>query len=77
MKRVIVFAALILPGCVMPTNPARWANKHPDWNPPQGLEYAIAQCDAKSEAVSGYDWIDKASNQCDAMDACMKAYGYE
>lgn len=77
MKRALVFVALALTGCVMPTNPARWTNKHPDWNPPQGIEFAIAQCDAKAESVSGYDWADKAINQGDAMEACMKTYGYE
>lgn len=76
MKAAIVLP-LLLSGCVTASNPARWTNLHADWNPPQGLEYAIAQCEAKAEGVSGYDWIDKASNKNDAMDACMKAYGYE
>lgn len=80
MKFIAIAASVaFLNGCVAPSGAAggTWKNVHPDWNPPQGLEYAQAQCDAKAEGVSGYDWIDASSNKYETKKACMKAFGYE
>lgn len=49
---------------------------NPSWLPEKGEEWAIADCDAKSAGVSGYDWIDAASKKADARDACLRAYGF-
>jgi len=76
MKTKAILIALSLSGCVA-NNPSRWTNKHPDWNPPQGIEYAIAQCEAKAQGTSGYDWADAALKKGAARETCMRAYGYE
>lgn len=76
MKALTLTLLVTMSGCVA-SNPARWANKHPDWNPPQGIEYAIAQCEVKAQETSGYDWADATLKKGKAKAACMKAYGYE
>lgn len=75
MKPLYMTLAACLSGCVA-AGP-RWQSKHADWHPSQGLEYAIAQCDAKAEETTGYDWADATLKKGKARAACMKAYGYE
>jgi len=53
------------------------AQHKPSWNPEQGLEWAVAQCDLKSKSAQGYDWVDSVTKPAEIMKACMKAYGYE
>jgi len=50
---------------------------HPEWVPPQGPEWAEADCDAKSAQAGGYDWVDVILRQRAARAACLKAYGLE
>lgn len=45
-------------------------------NPPGGLAQAQEVCQAKSQAVSGYDWIDAIVRRENALNACMLEYGY-
>jgi len=48
----------------------------PEWLPEKGAQWAVADCEAKAAGVSGYDWIDAASKRTDALDACLRAYGF-
>lgn len=77
MRACLLALSVAVAGCATSGNPPGWQSKHPDWHPPQGLEYAKAQCDAKAEGAGGYDWIDAALNKSEIRAACMKAYGYE
>lgn len=49
---------------------------YPRSNPPGGLSQAQKVCKAKSQAVSGYDWIDAIVRRENALNACMLEYGY-
>lgn len=75
---LMVAASLAIAGCAAVTTDPHmgWKVAHQDWTPQQGTDWALAQCRAKSEQVSGYDWIDAGSNRVDAFDSCMEAFGY-
>ncbi|MFA5385686.1 MAG: hypothetical protein WC364_13710 [Eubacteriales bacterium] len=78
MKRIkdivlIVLSIFILSSCYT----IKWCNTHPEWNPPQGYDWAATQCKARSSSVSGYDWIDSALSKQKAYNSCMASYGYE
>lgn len=80
VRLAVLVAALAAHGCASlnasPNGAAWWRVARPEWVPPQGLEWAIAQCNAHAAGVSGYDWIDAGSKKAEARSACMTAFGY-
>lgn len=75
--KVTILGVALLAGCATASNPVGWQSTHPDWHPPQGLDFAIAQCKVKQQETSGYDWVDAALKKGEIMKTCMHAYGYE
>lgn len=78
MKKIIsviciVLSAFVLSSCYT----LKWCNIHPEWNPPKGYDWANAQCKARSNTASGYDWVETSRNRVNAYNACMASYGYE
>jgi hypothetical protein len=57
--------------------PVTYQSVYPELNPAGGLTQAQDICNAKSQAVSGYDWIDAMVRRGNALDACMLEYGYK
>jgi hypothetical protein len=76
-KTIKVICVLLLPLLLSACSTVRWCNTHPDWNPPQGYEWAKAKCKAQASKTSGYDWAESAINKNKAYDKCMASYGYE
>jgi hypothetical protein len=78
MKILPLLFCLLFVGCASTHTAGMYmASIHPDWHPTQGIEWAKAQCQAKSSTSAGYDWIDSVLSKQRSFDACMKAYGYE
>jgi hypothetical protein len=72
---IILFASISLSSCA--TQQATWISVHKDWNPPQGGDYAVAQCLAKAEAVYVPNPYEKPFKERDIYNKCMEAYGYK
>jgi hypothetical protein len=73
MKKLLLVSILFLAGCAN----MRMISVRPGWNPPQGQEWAEAQCQARASVAGGYDWVDSVVNRGKAYRACMASYGYE
>jgi len=58
----------------------KWVNTNPEWNPKQGYDWAVAQCNAKKlEAYSAntINVFDESFKKIEIFNACMKSFGYE
>lgn len=75
-----LLAVVLCAGCATGPVQQPWERlkvTHADWNPPQGPEWAHAQCLQQASQASGYDWIDSAFAKTEARKNCFKAFGYE
>ena len=51
---------------------------HPGWNPPQGYEWAQAQCMRQLTTTKEYTWVDLKYPETNiGYKKCMASYGYE
>ena len=77
--RALCMVTGLVSGCAQhpPLPNGGYTQVHPEWAPAQGVEWAIADCDAKAAQTNGYDWIDAALKKGEAKATCMKAYGFE
>lgn len=55
----------------------KWVNINPEWNPQQGYDWAVAQCNAKKSEAYSMNPYDEAFKKIEIFNACMKSYGYE
>lgn len=73
MKEIFFIGFIIsLSGCAI--SQVRMESVKPEWNPPQGYEWAVAQCRARR---GDYSFISNISYGKVSYYACMSAYGYE
>ena len=77
IKSILCLSIIISLSSCAPTQ-ITFNNVHPDWNPPQGLEYANAKCEAKMNESYKVDpqYGIKSVNR-KVFKSCMEAYGYE
>lgn len=54
----------------------RWMSFNSSWNPPQGIEWAAAQCKSKGDVIISYNGIDEGFRRGEAFHNCMESYGY-
>ncbi len=70
---IILTSVLSLSACAN----LHMVNFRPDWNPPQGYEWAKAQCKTSANVGYGRDWVDFIlHNEEKAYTSCMASYGY-
>ncbi len=72
-----ILSSLILLLAVSGCANVQLCNIHPDWNPPQGYDWAVAQCESKKSSVYSMNPYDEAFKKKEAFNACMASYGYE
>ena len=70
-----LFISFALSSCA----PAKitFENVHPDWNPPQGLDYAKAQCESKMNAFYPVNPFAIMPEKGRVYRSCMDSYGYK
>lgn len=77
IAKLILFFVIVVSFSSCASTELTWKNVNEDWNPPQGLDYARAQCKAKMDSAYTINPFAVMDLKGKVYRSCMAAYGYE